>query len=479
MSGPIHVSFLSAAEQVLRESSAPLHVSAITARALQKKLVSTDGQTPVATMRSQLAVSLKRKGDASPFVQVAPGTYGLREWGGEYTAPNAAAAHGVKVPHYPTYAALRALLPALVGLERDRVTALRSTLMSLAGTVTANLDWTDPDSWIVERLDGAHRLTADRVWVGSGKTVNPRHFLGHWLLASGYGLVNDDTSGKLAITQLGHDFIGHHEGNAVREIDLVEGLLSLLALVAEHAPASTGELLEPWMRHLEQASQVRSETTGRSYLYYRLKNLVARGYLERRGQEYGVTSDGLRYLKAAGMEHDDRPDTSAKVWDLIREQHQAVRAAMREQLGSMDPIGFEHLIKQLLIAMGYTDVEVTAPSGDKGVDVIGQIELGITSVREVVQAKRHKNNVQRRVLDELRGSLHRFNAMRGTIITVGDFAKGTREAAFERGAAPVTLIHGEKLIDLLIEKGIGVRRKTVELLELDPEAFVGLEEEQE
>ena len=28
-------------------------------------------------------------------------------------------------------------------------------------------------------------------------------------------------------------------------------------------------------------------------------------------------------------------------------------------------MGFEHLIKQLLIAMGYTDVEVTAPSGDK------------------------------------------------------------------------------------------------------------------
>ena len=69
--------------------------------------------------------------------------------------------------------------------------------------------------------------------------------------------------------------------------------------------------------------------------------------------------------------------------------------------------------------------------------------------------------------------------MRGTIITVGDFAKGTRDAAFERGAAPVTLIHGEKLIDLLIEKGIGVRRKTVELLELDAEAFVGLEEEPE
>ena len=69
------------------------------------------------------------------------------------------------------------------------------------------------------------------------------------------------------------------------------------------------------------------------------------------------------------------------------------------------------------------------------------------------------------------GSLHRFQAVRGTIITTSDFAKGTREAAFEPGAAPITLINGEKLIDLLIEHRIGVHKKTVELLEIDPRAF--------
>ena len=105
-------------------------------------------------------------------------------------------------------------------------------------------------------------------------------------------------------------------------------------------------------------------------------------------------------------------------------------------------------------------------------------EGGYTAVKEVVQVKRHGRKIQRQVLDALRGSLHRFGAVRGTIITTGDFSKGTRDAAFESGAAPITLINGEKLIDLLIEHGIGVRKRKVTLLELDPGAFQANEGEE-
>lgn len=49
---------------------------------------------------------------------------------------------------------------------------------------------------------------------------------------------------------------------------------------------------------------------------------------------------------------------------------------------------FEHLTGRVLEAMGYTDVEVTAPAGDYGVDVVAHIALGITEVREVIQVKR-------------------------------------------------------------------------------------------
>jgi restriction endonuclease Mrr len=53
---------------------------------------------------------------------------------------------------------------------------------------------------------------------------------------------------------------------------------------------------------------------------------------------------------------------------------------------------------------------------------------------------------------------------------------GARQAAFEPGAAPITLIDGEKLLDLLIQHGIGVRTKTIELLELDAVALEPIED---
>ena len=78
----------------------------------------------------------------------------------------------------------------------------------------------------------------------------------------------------------------------------------------------------------------------------------------------------------------------------------------------------------------------------------------------------------------LRGSLHRFKAQKGTIITTGDYGKGAKDAAFEMGAAPITLINGETLIDLLIQHEIGVKKKTVDYYELDESAFQAQEPEE-
>jgi restriction system protein len=55
------------------------------------------------------------------------------------------------------------------------------------------------------------------------------------------------------------------------------------------------------------------------------------------------------------------------------------------------------------------------------------------------------------------------------------FSKGTSEAAFASGGAPITLIDGDKLIDLLIEHGIGVKKNKIEVLSVDADAFADLE----
>ena len=83
--------------------------------------------------------------------------------------------------------------------------------------------------------------------------------------------------------------------------------------------------------------------------------------------------------------------------------------------------------------------------------------------------------IRRKPHDAMHGSLYRFDAVRVTIIATLRSSKGTEEAAFAGGAAPITLIDGDKLIDLQIEHGIGVRKRTLEVLTVDRDTFADLE----
>ncbi len=69
--------FKAAAREVLREVGHPLHYSDITQFALESGYLSSTGRTPQNTMRARLSVDV-RDNPRSPFMQTAPGVYGLR-----------------------------------------------------------------------------------------------------------------------------------------------------------------------------------------------------------------------------------------------------------------------------------------------------------------------------------------------------------------------------------------------------------------
>jgi len=196
-------------------------------------------------------------------------------------------------------------------------------------------------------------------------------------------------------------------------------------------------------------------------------NVIDRGLVVRDGWRYALTEAGLAYLKSAAPVEVKR---RRAVDEVVKAANLEQRKALREQLCNMDPYRFEQLVGQLLAAMDYTDVTVTKQSGDKGVDVVATARFGITTVREVVQVKRVAGSLGRPVVDQLRGGLHYFQAIKGTVITLGTFSSGAKDAAVAPNVAPITLIDGETLLDLLIEHRVGVSRREVVVYELD-EAF--------
>ena len=472
-----------------------MRVQALTDRIIERRPASSTSKTPAASVRATINGDIKKYGEESEFIRVTPGVFGLRSLHAEANVPGAGEPGSsssdtrdtagleeeatdelrVRTPIFPIYREVRELLRVWPGRPRKQVTALRSTINELRGTPQNTVDWTDPDGWIPERLSGDDRDLASAIWQSSGKSVNPRHTYGHWLLCRRFRLIDENREGTLSLTDAGKEFLHQEGGDTEAFLDECEGVIKLLGMVADIGPTRAGGLLAEWSEYLSRYSRFGTQSTIRDTLRRRLNNLLDRDLIAREGTMYSITDSGIDYLRRLRRKerHDD--DEHGQLWALVKRQALSVRENLREFLSSLDPFVFEHLVKRLLVEMDYQDVEVTARSGDGGVDVVANIELGITRIREVIQAKRHKRTIQRKDLDALRGSLYRFDAVRGTIIATSKYSRGTEEAAFATGVAPITLIDGEKLIDLLVEYGIGVRKRPVEILEFDRDAFSDLE----
>ena len=110
----------------------------------------------------------------------------------------------------------------------------------------------------------------------------------------------------------------------------------------------------------------------------------------------------------------------------IQNQNELVKKKLIEKIQEMDPFQFEYLTAELLRKIGYENVDVTKRSGDKGIDVVGNLTVGgLTNVKTVIQVKRYKtgNNISGKYITQLRGSAE--VDQRGLIITTSDFTKGS------------------------------------------------------
>jgi restriction system protein len=382
-------------------------------------------------------------------------------------------------PWLPTSSQLRAYLNAIDGVPVSLLGQLQTVVLSLQGTPQEPVSWDTPQQWIAERLTTDVQDLAKHIWSKSKETVNPRYLRGPSIVADRYGLAEEGEDRKWIITTAGRDLLDVQFGATEKGIDFQEGMAVIMQIVQAQPNARRGDLLPEWREFVSEHSGNYKESSIKHYLYNRLQNLIDRRLVERDGQRYRLTKSGEGHLAAltSGLPMTAQSRTQGLIRS-VEEFNRTQRDLLRERLENMNPFAFEHLICDLLNEMGYEDVEVTQPTNDKGVDVKAVAQFGITTINEVIQVKRHRANIQRTVLDMLCGSLHRFKAQKGTIITTGDFGKGAKDAAFEMGAALITLINGDTLIDLLIQHQIGVKKKVVEYFEVEEEVFQSVPDEE-
>ena len=374
-------------------------------------------------------------------------------------------AQKVRTPWFPPYSIVGQLITILDGVSKARVADMMSSIWEQRGTPQNPTDWSDPDAWITERLTGESFLLARQIWEESNRTVNPRYIQGVTNLINIYGLLIADSEGVYRLSERGKGFLDK-DTDVLRELDDAEGVLQLLLILAPKIRAKRGDLLPEWSEFLKEHSNFAAACTIRETLWSRLKNISERGLVAHDGQFYSITNQGVEYVSKAD------PDPKRKI--LLRNIaafKEDQKKELKDRLGRMQPARFEHLVGDLLEEMGYEDVRVTGASGDRGVDLVATIQFGITTITEVVQVKRYRNTITRQVLDQLRGALPYHKAIRGTLISLGNFSSGCKEAAIFPGAAPIGLIDGDHLLELLFEHKIGIKERPAILYEIDEDYF--------
>lgn len=150
----------------------------------------------------------------------------------------------------------------------------------------------------------------------------------------------------------------------------------------------------------------------------------------------------------------------------IRNKNQEVKKHLLEALHAMHPSKFEELIGEVLRNLNFEEVEVTGKTGDGGIDVVGELVVaGVIKNNVRVQVKRWRNNVPRKDIAELRGSLKPHES--GLFITTSDFSRPAIEEATDPYKNPISLMNGIELVDLLCEFGIGVVSERVTVYDID------------
>jgi restriction system protein len=373
----------------------------------------------------------------------------------------------VRAPHFPLYSEVRHLIRIFEGVSQTTIKAMVKAISEQAGTPRKPVDWSRPDSWIRKRLSGDSAILANRIWQESEQQINPRYIYGSYLFINSSGLLEDNVFGVYQISPRGQAFL-ENDPKILRELDDNEGLPQLLGILAGKSAARRRDILPEWRDFLREHSRFGTLATIRDTLRRRLRNLVERDYVSKVGVTYAITKKGLDYTEQfTKSDLDQKRDVIRVIKAYNKEQDEALRS----RLSAMHEHVFEFLVQEFLESMGYEEIKVTKESGDKGVEVIARVQLGINTVNEVVHVKRHQATTGRPALDRLRSSIAQHSAIRATLVSLGRFTKECKEAAIEKNAVPVTLIDGRHFLRLLTEYQIGITSQAVSLNHLDEDYF--------
>lgn len=170
----------------------------------------------------------------------------------------------------------------------------------------------------------------------------------------------------------------------------------------------------------------------------------------------------------------DEADASAPDEKTYFNQDEIQEELVRLLRGITDK-GFEELCARLLRHIGFENLKVTGQTGDHGIDGEGHLLINrFVRIKVMFQCKRYTNSVQVKEIRDFRGAIQ-GRAERGIFLTTGTFTKAAREEAARENTTAIELVDIDRLLELLIEEGLGVRE--TKALTIDRDFFAAYQKQ--
>ncbi len=143
-------------------------------------------------------------------------------------------------------------------------------------------------------------------------------------------------------------------------------------------------------------------------------------------------------------------------------QEESHRAQLAKILRGMSPKGFENFAAFLLRKAGFTEVNVTGKTNDGGIDGIGYLRINPMMTTTVLfQCKRYTDKaVDKDEIMKFQAAVLRERAEKGLFLTTSSFTRPAKDEAM-KGAKEIELIDLQRLIDLLETMKLGLKEKTI------------------
>jgi len=177
-----------------------------------------------------------------------------------------------------------------------------------------------------------------------------------------------------------------------------------------------------------------------------------------------ITEKGRGKLKGVSVSGISLSNIGSKISmvEIYDNYEEDFKSQLLDRLYEMTPRQFEMFAKKLLQIYGFVNVNVTDVGPDGGIDGFGKLRVGLATMNVAFQCKRWKDNVGSTQIDQFRGAIQ-GEFEQGLFFSTSSFTDGATKKSIKKGSVPIILMNGGSIVNLMIEKGLGVEKRPLYL----------------